>query len=82
MHRVTLLGLGAMTHCFDQNQRFIELFAGESTGGKVSLEGPIDASAAPPGDYLLFLLRRVHSGESTHEVPSVAAIVRVLAGSG
>ena len=77
VHRVTLVALGAMTHCFDQNQRFVELFDGESTEGELAVTGPADGFAAPPGDYLLFLLRRTGEGADALEVPSVARVVRV-----
>jgi hypothetical protein len=76
VHRVTLLSLGAVTHFFDQNQGFAELFDGESTDGSLIVEGP-DPSAAPPGPYLLFLLRRTEDAGATMDVPSVGRFVRL-----
>lgn len=76
--RVTLLALGSMTHAFDANQRCVALFDGESQDSReVSLVGPRDAHAAPPGDYMLFVLRRVETGGGETFVPSVARMVKV-----
>ncbi len=57
--RVTLLRLGAVTHSFDQNQRFIELkftTLSPSTSRTIQVHSPARATLAPPGAYLLFLL--------------------------
>jgi hypothetical protein len=78
VHRVTMLALGGMTHAFDENQRFVELFEGESVRGELVVNGPADGFAAPPGDYLLFLLRRAVGDGRIVEVPSVAKVVRLL----
>lgn len=78
VHRATLIALGASTHSFDQNQRFIELFNGESAVDKLVLRGPADAFVAPPGDYMLFLGKRVAETSMPVEVPSVAHVVRVV----
>jgi hypothetical protein len=72
-----MLALGAVTHFFDQNLRFAELFDGESGSGVLVINGPLNASVAPPGDYLLFALRRVRAAGEMMEVPSVARVVRV-----
>lgn len=77
VHRVTLLGLGSMTHAFDSNQRCVVLFSGEATDRAFSVEGPQDAYAAPPGDYLLFVLRRIETERGDAFVPSIARVVRV-----
>jgi hypothetical protein len=67
--RVTLLGLGAMTHAFDQNARFLELqFTQTATG--VRALAPADPNLAPPGYYLVFLL-------DGNGVPSVGRIIRL-----
>jgi galactose oxidase len=77
IHRVTLLALGSMTHSFDANQRCVVLFDGEAPEEEVSIVGPRDAHVAPPGDYLLFVLRRVETWSGDTFVPSVARVVRV-----
>jgi galactose oxidase len=77
VHRVTMMALGAMTHCFDHNQRLVELYEGVSEDGTVTVSGPPDPSVAPPGDYLLFLLRRVKTADHAYHVPSVGGLVRV-----
>lgn len=71
-----LVGLPAMTHATDFNGRYVELELGApatNARGKVTLRGPKGPTLAPPGPYMLFLLRKVN-GVS---VPSVAQIIRV-----
>jgi galactose oxidase len=67
--RATWVRLSAVTHAFDQNQRFNELSLRRSAGG-VTLTAPGGENLAPPGDYMLFLL----TGDG---VPSPARIVRL-----
>jgi hypothetical protein len=65
---VSLVRLGAVTHGFDQNQRFLTLeFANVS--GLLRVRAPAAPELAPPGHYLLFILR--------NGVPSVGRIVRI-----
>lgn len=57
--RVTLLRLGAVTHSFDQNQRFNELkftVPAPSTTPGIVVRAPLSAKLAPPGAYMLFLI--------------------------
>ncbi len=66
-----LVGLGSMTHSFDMNQRHIELaLAYSDDDGIAALVTPSDASVAPPGHYMLFLMDEAG-------VPSVAQIVHL-----
>ena len=53
--QVNLLRLGAATHAYDENQRFVTLpfVAG---AGKVTVDGPTSNYDAPPGYYMLFLI--------------------------
>lgn len=67
--KVTLIALGAVTHAFDQNQRFLKLAFTQTDGG-LSVTAPADNLAAPPGYYQLFLV-------DTRGVPSVGRMVRV-----
>ncbi len=73
--RVALVRPGAVTHTFDQNQRYVALTPTTScnsthaTGG-LTISGPASANVAPPGDYLLFIIR-------DDGVPSVGRWVRV-----
>ena len=54
-------------------RRIVALFDGEAPGPELSIMGPRDAHAAPPGDYVLFAMR--HDG--LRFVPSAARMVRV-----
>lgn len=57
--RVTLLRLGAVTHSFDHNQRFVSLkFELDPLAITPTLivAGPLHARIAPPGAYMLFLV--------------------------
>ncbi|MGH3126858.1 MAG: galactose oxidase-like domain-containing protein, partial [Gaiellaceae bacterium] len=69
--KVSLIRLGAVTHGFDQNQRFQFLtFTGGA--GRVTVDAPASANLAPPGDYMLSLV-------DTNGVPSVSAFIRLSA---
>jgi hypothetical protein len=66
---VSLIRLGAVTHAFDQGQRFQRLaFSAEAGGLRVT--APASGNRAPPGYYLVFILNGA-------DVPSVGRIVRV-----
>jgi galactose oxidase-like protein len=66
---VALVRLGAVTHAFDQNQRYVPLTFQQATGG-LTVQSPSSANLAPPGYYMLFLV-------NTHGVPSVASMIKV-----
>ena len=68
INQVTFIRLGAVTHTFNQEQRFISLSFTQATGG-LNVTAPQSANLAPAGYYMLFLL----SGG----VPSVASIIQV-----
>jgi hypothetical protein len=70
--RVTLIGLGAVTHSFDMGQRFIELEFNPS-GNELTVQAPKSGNLAPPGYYMLF----VHD---QNKVYSEAKILHVTAG--
>src|SRR6185295_4548341 len=64
---VSLIRPGAVTHGFDEDQRFLSL--GFTAGpGSLTIQAPANANLAPPGYYMLFLV-------SSAGVPSVAAFV-------
>ena len=70
-----LMGLPSMTHSFDENQRSVQIsLTSKAVGGgntQISqIVGPADASVAPPGYYMLFVL-------DANRVPSVAKIVHI-----
>jgi hypothetical protein len=67
--QVTLLRPGAVTHGFDQNQRFIPLNF-QASGSQSQVTAPTSLNTAPPGYYMLFLV-------NTEGVPSVAEFVRI-----
>jgi hypothetical protein len=72
--KVSLVKPGAVTHQFNQDQRFLEpvitCSAIEGNQRRITIQGPSDASYAPPGDYMLFVIK-------WNGVPSVARWVRV-----
>lgn len=69
-----LMALPSMTHSFDQNQRSVQLklqTVADGTNARLSvITGPANASVAPPGYYMLFLL-------DANRVPSVAKMVHI-----
>jgi hypothetical protein len=67
---VSLIRLGAVTHAFDENQRFQRLsFTADATG--LTVTAPSLPNRAPPGHYMVFIL----NGD---DVPSVAKIIRLF----
>jgi hypothetical protein len=66
---VSLVRLGAVTHAFNENQRFVPVTFQPSPGG-LTVQAPATANLAPPGHYMLFIV-------DTNGVPSVAAMVKV-----
>jgi galactose oxidase len=68
--RVSFIRLGAATHAFDANQRFMRLsFTADATG--LTVTAPASSNRAPPGHYMVFIL-------NGSNVPSVARIVRLI----
>ena len=65
--KVTLVGLGSVTHAFDQNSRLVSLGFTPVTGG-LSVTFPGSRALAPPGPYILFLV-------NANGVPSVGRIL-------
>jgi hypothetical protein len=66
---VSFIRLGAVTHAFDENQRFQRLsFTTDATG--LTVTAPSSSNRAPPGHYMVFIL-------NGNDVPSVARIVRI-----
>jgi hypothetical protein len=66
---VVLIRTGAVTHFFDQNERYIPLTFTPTSGG-LSVTGPVNANLAPPGYYMLFIV-------NSAGVPSVAPFVQI-----
>ena len=67
--KVVLIRTGAVTHFFDQNERYIPLAFTQTTGG-LNVTAPVDANLAPPGYYMLFIV-------NSNGVPSVAPFVQL-----
>jgi len=66
---VVLIRTGAVTHFFDQNERFLPLAFTQTTGG-LTVTSPINSNLAPPGYYMLFIV-------NSSGVPSVAPFVQL-----
>ena len=71
--KVSWIRLSAVTHSFNQEQRFIPLSFTAGTGG-VNVTFPSSANISPPGYYMLFLL-------NSAGVPSVAKILNIGGGA-
>ncbi|WP_238297332.1 AbfB domain-containing protein, partial [Methylobacterium soli] len=67
--RVTLLKTGAVTHGWNNDQRFIEL-GFRASGNTLSVDAPANTVIATPGYYMLFVIDR-------NGVPSEARMVKV-----
>ena len=68
---VSLVRLGAVTHGFNEDQRFLNLTFLETVGG-LQVQAPANSNLAPPGYYMLFIV-------NADRVPSVASFVRFAA---
>ena len=70
---VTMIRIGAMTHSFNSDQRFMNLpFTSE--GGVLQVAAPANVHVMTPGYYMIFVVNEAG-------VPSVGAFVRVPATS-
>jgi hypothetical protein len=67
---VVLLRPGAVTHGWNQSQRYIECAITGGTANTVRAQAPPNGNVAPPGYYLLFIL-------TAGRVPSVGRWIRV-----
>ncbi len=67
---VSLIALGATTHAFNMNQRFINLAIQNKTSGTLELLSPASGNLAPSGFYMLFII-------DSAGVPSVAKILKI-----
>ena len=66
---VSFIRLAAVTHAFDENQRFQRLaFTADATG--LTVTAPSSSNRAPPGHYMVFIL-------NGNDVPSVARIIQI-----
>jgi hypothetical protein len=67
--RVALSRVAAVTHAFDQNQRYVERPVDSMNAGAITVTVPADGWT-PPGDYLLFVV-------DEFGIPSEGRFVRV-----
>lgn len=75
---VALLRPAAVTHGFDQNQRYVPLdFVKAGSPGRLLAWAPADSFLAPPGEYMLFVTRGRGNSADSLPVPSLAKWVVV-----
>ncbi|MCH7527696.1 MAG: DUF1929 domain-containing protein, partial [Planctomycetes bacterium] len=65
---------GAATHSVDMNTRFLRLSFTQN-GNILSVAAPLDGNTAPPGYYMLFILKE--GDRAGIDYPSVAKIIRL-----
>ncbi len=70
---VCLIRLGAVTHAFNTEQRFIPLSSSVTGPNELQITSPVSPNVAPPGHYMLFI-------RNAAGVPAVAPIVQLVAG--
>lgn len=70
IRHAALLRPGTSTHTTDMDQRHVRLPIESRQGDRLTIKAPLDATIAPPGYYMLFLLDEAG-------VPSVARFVQV-----
>jgi hypothetical protein len=67
---VALIRPAAVTHAFDQNQRYVPLTVSSTSGNTLTVNAPASGGVAPPGYYMLIV-------KDSDGLPSVASWVRV-----
>src|SRR5262249_29514404 len=67
---VVFMAPGAVTHGFNQNQRYVGCAISGTTANSVDVTAPPNGTIAPPGYYLLFLVDH-------DRVPSIAKWIRL-----
>lgn len=73
-----LIGLPAVTHCFDCNQRYIILDFVKISKGNYGITPPLDGYIAPPGYYMLIAIKdKAQSNSGETRIPSEAVIVKL-----
>lgn len=73
--KVSLIRLGAATHSYDMDQRFLFLDHTGVPEGLITIAAPAHAYMAPPGYYMLFILK--NGDRAGVMFPSVAKIVKL-----
>jgi len=64
-----LMRLGAATHFFNMDARYVQLTFAQTTGG-LNITAPGNGYLAPPGYYMLFIL-------NSNSVPSIAPFIQL-----
>jgi hypothetical protein len=67
--KVALIRFSVVTHSWNMDQRYVPL-AFTTSGSTLTVQGPVNASLAPPGFYMLFIV-------NDQGVPSTAARVKL-----
>lgn len=75
---IVLISLPSVTHCYDSNQRYIILDFSETSKGNFEVTPPANTYVAPPGYYMLFVLKdKTQSDSGLSRIPSKAKIVKL-----
>ncbi|MBK6875739.1 MAG: DUF1929 domain-containing protein [Ignavibacteria bacterium] len=75
---VCLMKLGSVTHGNNMDQRYVELDFEPGSGGVYTVHAPADAYLAPPGYYMLFVLKdKSESVSALSKIPSYGHIVKL-----
>lgn len=78
--KVSLIRLGAATHSFDHDTRYLPLKITLVSTTSLRVVAPPTGHIAPPGYYMLFILKP--GNNPPYEVPSDAKIVKLVSGPG
>jgi hypothetical protein len=71
INKVALMAAGSVTHAFDSDQRLIWLDVVDRLPTSVTVNIPYNEHVAPPGDYMLFVLKS-NPAPGGPNIPSVA----------
>ena len=71
---MVLMRTSSVTHTNDMDQRYVGLKIETREEELIRVQGPADATVAPPGIYMLFIVR---GSTLSERIPSLARFVRV-----
>ncbi len=75
---IVLISMPSVTHCFDSNQRYVILDFETISVNKFYVTPPSDRYIAPPGYYMLFVLKdKSQSWSEQVRIPSIAKIIKL-----
>ena len=78
INSVALVSMANITHCFNNNQRYVILDFEELSPSKLRIYPPLNEFVAPPEYYMLFVINdKTKSNSGEVRIPSIAKIIQL-----